>query len=127
MTAKAKQDPANEPIRDVSAPADVEFETIVGESATTVIFDTVGESFTGRYVGEEHIDPDNGKDEAFDRFTFRAKDGELYAITKSYKIADALEDVKPDTWVRITYVKDIPTKRGLNPMKDLKVEVAKSK
>ena len=124
MTTKAKQEaPADEPIRDVSAPEGLQWETIAEESATTVIFDKVGDEFVGRYVGVEHIVPE--KDEPFDRFTFRAKDGQLYAINQSYKLAEALTEVKPDTWVRIKYVKDIPTKRALNPMKDFVIDVAK--
>lgn len=130
MTAKAKQEAAqesynatqNEP--DVSAPEGLEWKTIAEEGALTVVFDKIGDQFVGRYVGVEHIEPDNGKDEAFDRFTFRAKDKNLYAVNQSYKLADALEDVAPGTWVRITYVKDIPTKRALNPMKDFVVDVA---
>lgn len=126
MTPKTKANEAiaDESTRDVSAPDGLQWSTIAEESATTVIFDTVGDAFVGRYIGIEHIEPDNGKDEPFDRFTFRAKDRELYAVNQSYKLADALKDVDPGTWVRITYVKDISTKRGLNPMKDFVIDVA---
>lgn len=107
------------------APDEWEFETLVEESPTMVIFDTVGDVFVGQYVGIEHIDPDNGKDEPFDRFNFRARDGELYALNSSYQLVDALKKVDPGTWVRVTYIKDIPTKRGLNPMKDFRIDVRK--
>ena len=107
------------------APDEWEFETLVEESPTMVIFDTIGDVFVGQYVGIEHIDPDNGKDEPFDRFNFRARDGELYALNSSYQLVDALKKVDPGTWVRVTYIKDIPTKRGLNPMKDFRIDVRK--
>ena len=110
---------------DVSAPSEWEWETVVEESATTVIFDTVGDQFVGLYTGSEHIDPDNGKDEPFDRFVFQGRDGELYAVNKSFKLETAMQDIDPGQWVRITYVKDVPTGRGLNPMKDFRVDVRK--
>lgn len=108
---------------DVSAPDEWEFETLVDESPTMIIFDTIGDQFVGQYVEKQHIDPDNGKDEPFDRFNFRARDGGLYGVNSSYQLVEALEKIEPHTWVRITYVKDIPTKRGLNPMKDFKIDV----
>jgi len=124
MTGKAKKEIEETP--DVTTvPEDWEFETIVDESATVVIFDTVGDQFVGQYKGTEHIDPGTEDQEAFDRFLFVGRDSNLYALPMSYKLNTAMEDVKPDQWVRITYVKDIPTGRKLNPMKDFKVEVRK--
>lgn len=126
MTAKAakKAVPAAVNAEELisNAPDDWEFETIVEESPTMVIFDTIGDVFIGQYIGIEHIDPANGKDEPFDRFTFRGRDGELYAVNQSYKLEKALEDVDKGTWVRITYTKDIPTSRNLQPMKDFRIE-----
>jgi len=124
MASKIQSKETLEPAKpDVSAPEGLQWDTIADESALTVIFDEIGDVFVGRYVGVEHIVPTN--DEPFDRFTFRGKDEQLYAVNQSYKLADALENCKPGTWVRITYVKDIPTKRALNPMKDFKVDVAR--
>lgn len=113
-----------------SVPEEWEFETIAEESATVVIFDTIGDQFVGQYKGIEHIDPgtvdpETGKSNAFDRFLFIGRDNNPYAIPMSYKLKDALEDVEHGRWVRITYVKDIPTGRKLNDMKDFKVEVKK--
>lgn len=122
-TEKAKQ---SEETPDVSTvPSDWEFETIAEESATVIIFDTVGDQFVGQYKGIEHIDPEKEDVEAFDRFLFTGRDGVIYAVPQSYKLDKAMEIVKPDQWVRITYVKDIPTGRKLNPMKDFVVEVRK--
>lgn len=108
-----------------SVPSDWEFETVSAESAARVVFDTIGDVFVGQYVQEQTITPENG-DEPFDLYIFTGRDGNSYSINKSWKIAQAMDDVKPDEWVRITYVKDIETKRGLNPMKDFKVEVRRS-
>lgn len=125
--ATAKATPATVNAEDLisTAPDEWEFETVVEESPTMVVFDTIGDVFIGQYVGTEHIDPNNGKDEPFDRYNFRGRDGELYAVNKSYKLAQAMEDkdIQPETWVRITYIKDIPTDRKLNPMKDFRIDV----
>lgn len=119
-TAVAEQTP------DVSGsniPED-EWETTQEESPTRVVFDTPGDIFVGRYEGTLHIAPE-GKDE-FDVFTFRGENGERYAINTSYRLLEAMEDVQPGQWVRLTYVKDIETRRGLNPLKDFRVQVRKS-
>jgi hypothetical protein len=129
MTRNDKPAVAETP--DVSTvPDDWEFETVADASPTVVIFDTVGDQFVGQYKGKELIDPgtvdpETGKSSAFERFVFKGRDGELYAIPMSYKLNDAMEDIDNDKWVRITYVKDIPTGRKLNPMKDFVVEVKK--
>lgn len=100
------------------------FDTVIEESATTIIFENPGESFIGEFRGSEDITPENG--EPFSRWIFM-RDGTLYAINKSYQLEDLASKVSPGQWVRITYVKDISTKRGLNDLKDMKVEVARTK
>lgn len=105
-----------------TAPDDWEFETIADESPMRVVFDTLGDVFIGRYVGKDHITPEN--EDPFDLFTFRGRDEKLYAVNTSYKLVEAMEKVQAGQWVRLTYVKDIPSKKG-NPMKDFKVDVKK--
>lgn len=96
------------------------WETVIEESPTVVVFDTIGDQWVGQYLGEQHIVPENG-DEPFDRFLFRGQDGDLYAVNKSYKLN--FENIPVNSWCRLTYMKNIPTGRKLNPMKDIKVEV----
>lgn len=129
MAAKAAKNVVDETPDVSTVPIDWEFETVVEESATGIIFDTVGDQFVGQYKGTEHIDPGTvdkeGKSKAFDRFLFVGRDGNLYAVPMSYKLDKAMDEIEEGQWVRITYVKDIPTGAGLNPMKDFKVEVRK--
>lgn len=111
------------------APEDWEFETIVDESPTGITFDKPGESVILQYKGEVHVErePDrDGKDQSFDYYLWNGRDGKPYSLPKSFKLEQAMTEVKFDEWCRITYVKDIETSRGLNPMKDLKVERRKS-
>lgn len=100
------------------------WETVAEESATVVLFETPGDQFIGTYVGEDHIEPENG--EPFDRFVFHDRTGAPVALNKSYKLEEAMKAVEPGDLVRVTYMKDIPTRRGQNPLKDYKVEVARS-
>ena len=107
------------------SPEDWNWETVQEESATRVIFDTIGDEFIGQFKGSEHVTPDKSEDvaEEFDLFIFLGTDGERYAVNHSYSLVKAMEKVSFDDWTRIKYTKDLPTKRGLNPMKDFRVDV----
>lgn len=97
-----------------------EWETIERESATKVEFDTVGDVFVGQFIEVQKVAPENGK-EPFDLLIF-GRDGEIYSITPSFKLQNAMGNLMPGDWVRITYVGDVQTGNGLNPMKNFRVE-----
>ena len=105
-----------------TAPDDWEWDTLAEESPTKIIFDKFGDSFVGKYEGRLTITPDNG-DEPFVLLTFRARDENKYAVNSSYKLDAVLTDEVIGKWVRLVYIKDIPTK--LNPMKDFRVDIRK--
>jgi hypothetical protein len=112
-----------------TAPADWEWNIVAEESPTRVIFDKIDDVFIGQYKGMTHVDqPVNakGEDQSFDLWTFRGRDGVLYAINDSYKMREAMDNgaVVIGDWCRITFVKEIPTTKG-NPVKDLRIEVRK--
>lgn len=112
-----------------TAPDDWEFNTIVEESPTGVIFDTVGDVFIGQFLDRVTIEHDvpvskehpEGKSE-FDLFRFRGRDGVLYAVNPSGKLDRGMGAVKSGDWVRITLIKFIPSAKG-NDFKDFRVEV----
>src|SRR6266511_1664922 len=81
-----------------TAPDDWKWETTMEESPTTVIFDSFGDVFKGRDLAR-------------------------YAVNKSYKLSQAMDKIDVGSWVKITYVKNIETSRGLQPMKDFQVDV----
>jgi hypothetical protein len=109
--------------------------TIQEESPSVLLFETLGDTFIGRYIGVEEVKPEGldseGKPkEEFSRYTFRAEgngeaipDGTLVAINSSWRMNSAMEKVQPGDLTRIQYVKDIPTGRKLNPLKDFRVDV----
>lgn len=107
-----------------TAPDEWEFETVVDESPTGIALE-VGESVILQYKGEVHVEREldrDGKDQSFDYYLWQGRDGKPYSLPKSFKLERAMTEVKLDDWCRITYTKDIDTGRGLNPMKDYKVE-----
>lgn len=110
-----------------------EWETVTEASPTKIIFDTIGDRFIGTYQGElniaaeMNITKDHPEGEAFDMYLFRGVDGELYSVNKSYKLMMGLDGVDIGTLCRLTYVADIPTGRGLNPMKDITLDVKRQK
>jgi hypothetical protein len=107
-----------------TAPDDWEFETIIEESPTGIVFDTVGDCFIGQYLDRVTIEPENGKD-PFDLFRFRGFDGGLYAVNPSGKLDKGMSTVKEGDWVRITLIKFIPSNKG-NDFKDFRVEIKKN-
>lgn len=108
-----------------TAPDDWEFETVIEESPTQVIFDTEGDRFIGQFVDRVTITPETAGKEPFDLFRFRGQDGELYAINPSGKLDKGMSVVKTGDWVRITLIKFIPSNKG-NDFKDFRVEVRKN-
>jgi hypothetical protein len=106
-----------------TAPDEWEWDTVAEESPTGIVFEKPGEVFIGQYLGTMDIDPDNGKDEPFTVFLFLGRDGNRYSLNQSYKLAQAMNAVDKGQWCRVTYTKDIPTGRGLNPLKDFRVDV----
>lgn len=109
------------------APADWNFELVHEGTATVVIFENIGDEFVGQYLTEEHIEREpnaKGEDQSFNRYIFLGRDGEQYALNKSYALAEAIENaVSHGEWCKIRYTKDVKTSRGQNDMKDFKVYV----
>jgi len=102
------------------APDDWEFQVVKNEAPVKV--DTeVGDVFIGQFEGVNTVAPENG-DDPFDMFHLRGRDGILYAFNSSYDLEKAREVMPVGSWVRLTHMADVPTKKG-NPMKSFRVEV----
>jgi hypothetical protein len=100
--------------------------TINAGAATQIKFDTIGDVFIGTLLGSRTITPEH--DEPFDVWEFEATeqdglaDGELVNLSQSYALRD-LGNVATGTLCRIEYLKDVPTAKGLNPMKSFLIQV----
>ena len=112
---------------DVTAsPEDWNWETVAKEAPTKIIFDTIGDVFVGKYVGKEHIErePDaEGKDRSFWLHKFEGRDGDVYSVNDSFDLNEKMAEDMIGKWVRLTYLKDVKTERGLNAMKSFRVDV----
>jgi hypothetical protein len=134
MTAPKKTAPTKtvqsddfDPSADVTvSPESWEWETVEEGASIRVIFETVGDSFIGQFIGREHVDREpaaDGTDQSFDLLLFRGRDTERYTINVSFALDEAMKKVNLNEWVRITYIKDVKTARKLNDMKDFRVDV----
>lgn len=121
--ARAKRDEEEVSAAAIESPDDWDWTNVAEESAIRVVFDTIGDVFVGQYVGVDHVKAEkDGKDASFDLYVFRGQDGKLYALNQSFKLVQAMDQVSEGTWVRVTYVADVPTKQP-QPMKDFRVDV----
>jgi hypothetical protein len=107
-----------------------EWETTREEVPTGVQFTEKGESFVGLFVEKRHVDREpaaDGSDQSFDLYVFTGRDGQPYSIANSYALDEAygIGGMPEGKWMRIEYVKDVKTARGLNDMKDFRIQVRK--
>lgn len=99
------------------------WEMLQEESAEGFKFENIGDQLVGVYRSIEHIEPEEG--EPFDRVVLDTDEGPV-AIPTSYSVMRAIGKAEPGDRLRITYIRDIQTSRGLNPMKDFRVEVQRA-
>lgn len=104
---------------------DYDFTTVsTGEVTpeTKIVFDTIDDSFTGKYLGMRDVpNPEGTYQQA------RFQDGEdIYFTNANHSLRDGLKNVRIGSIVRITYVDDLDTGQA-NTMRLYKVEVARGK
>jgi hypothetical protein len=85
-----------------------------------VKFEDIGTVFVGTYQGMGEVTTEDG--EIIEAHKFNDPDGLPVAIWASHDLNRKLEEVPNYSPVRIEYIRDVPTKRGLTPMKEFKVQ-----
>lgn len=106
----------------------LDFETVVEESGTPIEFPEPGAVFVGEYLGANEVNPTGKEEDAFTVHRFRDSDGNVRTINGGYKLNVGLEAIDKSAIVRITRTQDLPmSDPGKNPMKDYRIDVAKSK
>jgi|SRR5450755_1287490 hypothetical protein len=121
----AKQDVAENVVGNtaVESPLDwnaVKWQTVVQESGTQIVFDTLGDVFVGQFTGARVVLADG---EPFTILSFMGTDGQAYQTNAGWKLKAGFEDIEPGTIVRVMYVKDVDT-GSPTPMKDFRIDVA---
>lgn len=118
MVAKDVQEQTNVPA--ISANDDGEgWETVQDESPDRIIFDTIGDTYVGLFLGIEHVIPESNPEEDFYQAHFYDEDSPK-VIAGGYSLMRALQKVEVGREARMLYVKDIDTGKK-DPMKDFKV------
>ncbi len=97
-----------------------EIEAGIGETYT---FKNVGDTVIGEYLGtgELELDTDNGEETAV-YHRVKTDDMGTLALSSGFDLSRKLESIANGTQVRIEYIKDIPTGRGMTDMKSFKVQ-----
>lgn len=96
---------------------------VAEESGIRMVFDKIGDQFTGTYVGREIVQiTENGEDKDVTQLNFRDMDAQKFCTFPGFKLREAFEDIDPGTMVRITYMAEISVKNQVSPMKDFRVE-----
>ena len=109
-------------------PSDFEWDTAHEEAADQVVFDTIGDEFTGEYLGQEVITftDKKGEEQSFTQLKFRVRDN-LYGINAGYELREAFKNIPANTVTRVQYVKDVRITGQESPMKSFRVDTAKSR
>src|ERR1039457_3404666 len=72
---------------------------------TKIVFEVIGDSFTGMYLGMRSM---NNPDGSYQQARFE-KDGEIFFVNANHSLKDGLKTVRNGTKTRITYANDRAT------------------
>lgn len=89
---------------------------------TKIVFDTIDDSFTGKYLGMRTVPNAEGN---YQQARFE-NDGEIYFVNANHSLREGLAKVRTGSVTRITYTDDLDTGQP-QPMRIFKVEVARAK
>lgn len=95
---------------------------------TKIVFDSVGDEFTGLYLGMRLVEPSDGsspyKQARFQGMPETDAAAELYFTNANHSLREGLKDVRKGTPVRLTFTDEIDTGQA-SPMKVFRIETGK--
>lgn len=100
------------------------------EPEVKIVFDTLGDEFTGIYLGFRVVEPAGITESPYRQARFQGvtEDGEktdtVYFTNMGFSLREGLKDVRAGSLVRITYTDDLDTGQA-SPMKGFRIEVGK--
>lgn len=100
------------------------------EPESKIVFDQIGDEFTGYFLGTRVVEPADITEKPFSQARFEGVDeqgektGTVYFTNMGYSLRQGLKDVRAGSLVRITYVADTDTGQA-SPMKEFRIEVAR--
>lgn len=100
------------------------------EPETKIVFDQIGDEFTGIYLGTRQVEPADITERPYTQARFQGvtEDGErtdtVYFTNMGHSLRQGLREVRTGSLVRITYTDDLDTGQA-SPMKGFRIEVAR--
>lgn len=109
-------------------PDDMEWTLVHDEAPDQLKLEEIGEEHTLLYMGQAEITPpptpkqiEKGEEPTpFTQLQFRQRTGVPLVHNAGYEMREAFSDVKPLTWVKVKYVKNVDIGQA-SPMKSVKV------
>jgi hypothetical protein len=86
---------------------------------TKVVFDTIGDIFVGRYLGQRTL---SNADGSYIQLRFQGEDGNHYFTNANYSLQKAFDGMRAGTTCRITFVSEKDTGQR-TPMRVFRVDV----
>jgi hypothetical protein len=115
---------------DVSLPDEgFQWETVHTEAPTQIVFENVGDTFIGLYIGKEVVEfevksgKNKGDMEEFTQLSFLVND-EPYAINAGYDLVRGFKNIPENTYVRIQLRKMVDVGHQ-SMLKSYRVDIAK--
>lgn len=110
---------------DTKAAEEVSWTTVSQEETqeTKVVFDMVGDEFTGKYLGTRMVDSSDPTERPYQQARLE-RNGELFFMNTNHSLRAGLKDVRAGSLIRITYTDNFDTGQA-SPMKIFRVEVGR--
>jgi len=104
-----------------------EFETVHTEAPDQIVFDTIGDTYIGKYLGQEVIEFETkkGTTESFTQLKFLDPQGGK-VLNAGYDLLQAFKGIQEQSIVRIQLMKFVDVDQE-SPMKSYRVDVAKAR
>jgi hypothetical protein len=110
-------------------PAAFEWDLVHEESPDQIVFDTIGDEYTGLYLGSEVITftkqvKGEDVDQEFTQHRFRDPGG-ITVVNGGYELNSELSKIEPNTMLRIRLMKLVDVGQN-DPMKSYRIWTARS-
>lgn len=98
------------------------------EPETKIVFDSLGDEFTGKFLGTRMVEAQDPNDRPYQQARFEGigenDSGTVYFTNLGHSLRTGLKDVRAGSIVRVTYTDDLDTGQA-SPMKTFRVEVGR--
>jgi hypothetical protein len=90
---------------------------------TKIVFDTIGDEFTGKYLGTRTVEPNDPEERPYTQARFETDEG-LFFVNTNHSLRSGMKNVRAGSLVRLTYTDNLDTGQA-SPMRVFRVEVGR--